>query len=230
MGQWLAEFEEQKSITTRDTRAAYNEFEQSGLNVVYFIPGYFAENTFVVVLELAVQLGIMPSPFGNGKNPVVSNEDLAAVLAKLLQNPAPYFGKRLRPTGPSSLSMEEMAATISKVAGRKVRVVNIPDWLFIKAAISIGREFGIDRFQVSQARLYNVEYQQNKFDVGGPTNVVKLVTGKAPDDFETIVKRYINLPHCGKPTLGGWFAAVKKFMMMPFTPAPGRRALDLLNR
>jgi uncharacterized protein YbjT (DUF2867 family) len=230
MGQWLAEFEEQKSITTRDTRAAYNEFEQSGLNVVYFVPGYFAENTFVVVLELAVQLGIMPSPFADGKNPIVSNEDLAAVLAKLLQHPEPYFGKRLRPTGPKSLSMTEMAAVISKITGRKVRVLNIPDWLFIKAAFSIGKEFGIDQFQISQARLYNLLYRQNKFDVGGPTNVVKLVTGKEPEDFETIVKRYILGSRYGKPTISGWFAAMKKFMMMPLTPTPSRRELELLNQ
>lgn len=48
-----------------------------------------------------------------------SNEDLAAVLVVLLKNPAPYYGQHLRPTDPQSLSMQDMAAVISRVMGKK---------------------------------------------------------------------------------------------------------------
>ena len=99
MGQWLAEFDDQQSRLTNDIKAAYHLLEASGLSVVYLIPGYFAENTVGVLLEFAVQLGLLVSPFGAGCNPVPSHEDLAAVIAALLQNPVPYVGQRLRPTG-----------------------------------------------------------------------------------------------------------------------------------
>lgn len=52
---------------TLNTRESYRLFGQLGLNVVYFVPGYFAENTIGVLLEFAVQLGLLVSPFGEGK-------------------------------------------------------------------------------------------------------------------------------------------------------------------
>ena len=229
MGQWLAEFDHQESVLTNDIKAAYQLLEASGLNVVYFIPGYFAENTIGVVLEFAVQLGLLVSPFGAGRNPVPSNEDLAATLAALLQNPAPYIGQRLRPTGPKSLSVPEMAAVVAKVTGRKVRVVAAPEWLFLKAAFATGNDYGFDAFAIAQARLYNRQYQENKFDVGGPTDVVKRLTGREPDDFETIVRRYLAQSSYGQVSWSGWWTALKKFMAVPLQPTPSAQALAALN-
>lgn len=230
MGQWLAEFDDQVSVLTRNIREAYRLLEQSGLNVVYFVPGYFAVNTIGILLEFAVQLGLLVSPFGAGKNPVASNEDLAAVLAALLKNPAPYYGQHLRPTGPKSLSTHEMAAVVSRVAGRKIRVVPAPEWLFLKAATYTGHDYGFDKFAISQARLYNREYRAGKFDVGGPTDVVQRVAGKAPDDFETIVRRFLQESSYGTPNAGGWLTAFKKFMAIPFQSVPSKSELEQLNK
>ncbi|MDQ2771786.1 MAG: NmrA family NAD(P)-binding protein [Bacteroidota bacterium] len=230
MGQWLAEFDDQVAAQTLNTREAYRLFEQSGLHVVCLVPGYFAENTIGVLLEFAVQLGILVSPFGAGKNPVPSNEDLAAVLVALLKNPAPYYGQHLRPTGPKSLSMPEMAAVISRVVGKKIRVVPAPEWLFLKAAFRSGKDFGYDAFTIAQARFYNQEYQANKFDIGGPTDVVRRVAGKAPDDFETIVRRFIGESAYGMPSAQGWRTALRKFMAVPLQSVPSRKELERLNR
>ncbi len=230
MGQWLAEFDQQKSVLTNDIQASYQLLEASGLNVVYLTPGYFAENTIGIVLEFAVQLGLLVSPFGRGKNPVPSTEDQAAVIAALLQNPAPYFGQRLRPTGPKSLSVQEMAAVVAKVAGRKVWVVPAPEWLFLKAAFSSSQQFGFDAFAISQAIFYNREYRANRFDVGGPTDVVKRVTGRDPEDFETIVRRFIAGSSYGMPSAKGWFSALKKFMAVPLQQVPSNKRLESMNR
>lgn len=118
MGQWLAEFNNQKSVHTNQIKEAYKVFEQSRLNVIHLIPGFFADNMLFVV-EFAIQLRLMLAPHGSGKNPAISNEDLGLVIAALLKNPTPYFGKRLRPTGPRSLSSEEVAEVFSKVIGHK---------------------------------------------------------------------------------------------------------------
>ncbi len=230
MGQWLAEFDQQRSVLTNDIKAAYILLEASGLSVVYLNPGYFAENTIGVVLEFAVQLGLLVSPFGQGRNPVPSNEDLAAVIAALLQNPAPYIGQRLRPTGPRSLSVPEMAAIVARVAGRKVRVVAAPEWLFRKAAFATGHEFGFDAFTISQAVLYNQQYRDNKFDVGGPTSVVRQLTGREPEDFETIVRRYLAASSYGMPSWAGGLRALGKFMCVPFQAAPSAGELAKLNQ
>jgi NAD(P)H dehydrogenase (quinone) len=229
MGQWLAEFDNQQSIQTKSIQQSYELLAQSGLNVVYLIPGYFVENNIGVLLEFAVQLGILASPFGKGKNPVPSNEDLASCIVALLKNPQPHYGQRLRPTGPKSLSVKEMADVVTKVTGRKIRIINSPEWMFLKAAFSMKDEYGYDAFTISQARYYNKEYQQNKFDIGGPTDIVKRLTGKGPDDFETIVRRLIKNSAHGMPSLSGWFKAMVKFMMIPFQKVPSKMALDRLN-
>jgi uncharacterized protein YbjT (DUF2867 family) len=88
MGQRIAEFADTGSALTSDIRKCYELLEKSGLYIVYFSPGYFADNAFVIT-EYVLQLGIMPNPFGGGKNPWISIKDMAsciAALVKLLMN------------------------------------------------------------------------------------------------------------------------------------------------
>lgn len=229
MGQWLAEFSNQTSIHTNQTKEAYKVFEQSGLNVIQLTPGFFADN-MLFVTEFAIQLGLMLVPHGSGKNPAISNEDLGLVIAALLKNPTPYFGKRLRPTGPKSLSSQEMAKVFSTVTGRKIRYVNMPIWLFVKGAFKSTEEFGLNAFTISQARHYFREYQLNKFDLGGPTNIVKELTGKEPDDFETILRRWIDRSPYKQRNFFSWLSALKKFMEIPFQPVPSIKELERLNQ
>jgi uncharacterized protein YbjT (DUF2867 family) len=230
MGQWLAEFENSKSIHTIETRKAYQLFEQEKIDVVHIAPPFFADNTFFVT-EFAIQLGLMPLPFGEGKNPAISNEDLGLVIASLLKNPYPYFGKRLYPTGPKSLSPSEIASIFSKVIGRKVRYINIPEWMFLKAGFAFGKDFKLDNFTISQVRHYMKEYRQNKFDAcSGTSNIVKELTGKEPDDFETIVKNYVNSSAYRRRNFSNWFSAMKKFMALPFQSIPSIKELEKYNQ
>lgn len=228
MGQWLAEFDNQKSIHTKEIKETYRLFKEADIKVVHLIPGFFADNTFFV-LEFAIQLGLMPIPFGEGRNPAISNEDLGLVIASLLKNPFPYIGQKIRPTGPVSLSAKEMAEVFSRVTGRKIRYINIPEWMFLKAAFTFADDFGLDAFAISQVRHYMHEYRLNKFDIGGPTDIVSLLTGKEPDDFETIVKKYINNSPFRERSFSGWVAAMKKFIQIPFTTTLSVDELEELN-
>lgn len=229
MGQWLAEFNDQKSIHTIETQKAYQLYEQSGLNVIQLMPVFFADNTFFIT-QFAIQLGLMPLPFGNGKNPAISNEDLGLVIASLLKNPEPYVGKRLRLTGPQSLSSVEMANVFSKVVGHRVRYVNIPEWIFLKAAFMFANEFGLDEFSISQVRHYIKEYQTNKFDQGGITGIVKELTGKDPDDFETIVRSYVNKSLYKQRSFSNWLLATRRLMILPFQSIPSIKELEKYNK
>lgn len=228
MGQRIAEFADTGSVLTNDIRTAYRLFEKSGLNVIYFIPGYFADNVFVTI-EFVLQLGLLASPFGAGKNPWISNGDMGRVVAALLKDPAPYIGQWLFPTGPKSISTDEAAAIFSRVSGRKVRVVASPDWLFLKAGLKLGRELGFDAFAIVQANLYNQQMRLNRFDME-PTDVVKRLTGREPEDFDTITRQYVAESPYQKRTVSSWLSALKKFTTIPFTPLPSRQALDALNR
>jgi len=134
MGQRIAEFADTGSALTNSVRTSYELLKNSGLNVVYFAPGYFADNIFVVT-EFVLQLGIMPNPFGKGKNPWISIDDMARCIVALLKHPDPYFGKKLFPTGAKSIGTDEIKNTFSKVSGRKVKILNTPEWLFLKQVL-----------------------------------------------------------------------------------------------
>lgn len=164
MGQRIAEFADTGSALTSDVRKSYELFKKSGLNVIYFAPGYFADNAFVIT-EYVLQLGLMPNPFGKGKNPWISIDDMSRCIVALLQNPEPYFGQKLFPTGNKSISSSEMATIFSKVRGKRVTKVDIPDWLFFKAGIMSGNDFGFDKFAIIQATFYNRQMQANRFDI-----------------------------------------------------------------
>ena len=228
MGQWLAEFPDQQSLLTNDVKKSNLLFEQSGLDVIYYNPGFFAEN-LIALTEGIVQTGIMPSPFGEGKCPWISAADQGNVIAALLENPAPYYGKKLHPTGPKSVSAKEMAAIYSKILGRKVKMMPVSDKMFLKAVMAAADEFGYNAFIGVQTVFYMQEFRLNRFDSGGPTNVVKQLTGSEAEDFETIARRFINESPYKKRSVASRFRAMKNFMKLPFVPIPGKAAQELLN-
>ncbi len=228
MGQRIAEFADTGSAMTNDVRTSYEQLKNSGLNVVYFAPGYFADNVFVIT-EFVLQLGIMPNPFGNGKNPWISIEDMAQCIVALVKNPEPYFGQKLFPTGDQSISPNEMVNIFSKVRGKKVVKVNIPDWLYFKAGIMSGNDFGFDRFAIVQSTFYNRQMQMNRFDIE-PTDIVKKLTGHEPEDFETITRQYFESSPFKLRTFSAWLNALIKFNRMPFTKVPSQREIDEINK
>lgn len=227
MGQRTAEHADTGSALTNDIRTTYSILERSGLNVVYFVPGYFADNVFVVT-EYILQLGIMPNPFGDGKNPWISIADMARCIAALLKNPEPYFGKRLFPTGPKSISPKEMLQVFSDVTGRKIIKINIPQWLFFKAVIMDGKNFGFDKYAAVQSLFYNAFMIQNRFDME-PTNVVKELTGREPEDFETITRHYFNNSSFKRRNFQSWLMTFVKFNRMLFIKVPNKHERIMIN-
>ena len=228
MGQRIAKFDDTGSALTRDVRRSYKLFESSGLNVIYFVPGYFADNAFWVS-EFVLQLGIMANPFGKGKNPWISNGDMGRVIVALLKNPRPYYGQKLFPTGPKSISADEIVKIFRKVSGRKIIKINAPAWLFFKAGIMLGKKMGFDSYTIIQALFYNKQMEMNRFDIE-PTDVVKQLTERDPEEFETITKSYFeNSPYKNR-TFSTWLSAFIKFMMMPLTPVPNSKSILQINK
>jgi uncharacterized protein YbjT (DUF2867 family) len=218
MGIRFAEYVDTGSPFISSMRISYDLFERSGLNVVYFIPGYFADNVFPVT-EFILQLGIWPSPYKNGKNPYISNEDMARCIVALLKNPEPYYGQRLFPTGPESISTSEITKIFSKVSGRAIRFIHLPEWVFVKSGILVGPEYGFDAYLIMEATLANKHMERNRFHIE-PTSVVRELTGQDPEDFETITRRYFGQSKYNKPSISGWFSAAIKLLKTPFIKVP----------
>ena len=160
-----------------------------------------------------MHLGIFPWIFGNSRNAPPSNEDIARVAAAALMDPSRHAGKSYRPTGPQLLGAEDMAKAIGRAVGRSVRVVPTPSWLFMKAA----RMSGLPIELLSNVRYYIEDQRRGAFEVGAPTTDVLDVTGRSPEDFETIARRYALLPR-NRRSLGNWVRGFAELLIAPLSP------------
>lgn len=214
MSQWLSDANH-PSIATRAHWLTDGVLQGiSGVEVVTVNPGFFADN-YMLLLEPIAQLGILPLPLGDGLNAPPSNEDIARVVVGALTDPAPHVGKTYRPTGPKLLSPDEITGIFAKVLGRPVKYFpNVPNWMLTKA-MSV---FGLDSFTQAQVRYYVQDYQRNAFGIGAPTNVVREIGGREPEDFETIARRYVAERAEAKNTFDNKIKALVNFMKIPFMP------------
>src|ERR1700727_1494082 len=170
-------------------------------------PGFFAD-AYLVTMGSSAHLGIFPWIFGNSRNAPPSNEDIARVAVAALMDPARHAGKSYRPTGPELLGAEDMAKAIGPGVGGSVRVVPTPAWLFMKTA----RMGGMPIDLMSNVRYYIDDQKRGAFEPGAPTTDVFDVTGRPPEDFETIARRYAALPG-NRRTFVNWLRLCVQFMI-----------------
>jgi uncharacterized protein YbjT (DUF2867 family) len=191
-----------------------------GVDVVTINPGFFADN-YMAALEPMAQFGLMAIPLGDGLNAPPSNEDIARVVVGALTDPRRHAGKAYRPTGPQLMSPDEIAATFGKVLGRRVKYQNAPIALFLKVAKSMG----YSDYVISQLNFFLLDYQRNSFGVGAPTDAVREVSGSSPEDFESIVRRYVADSPLVEQSLGAKLRAARRLVNALLTRAPRVEAI-----
>jgi hypothetical protein len=91
--------------------------------------------------------------------------------------------------------------------------VPTPIWLFMKAARMGGMSIDV----MSNVRHYIDDHKRGAFELGAPTADVLDVTGRSPEDFETIARHYAAHPR-NKQTLGNWLREFAQFMIAPLSP------------
>jgi len=213
LSQWLAS-PSHPSLSTRQSWLVDRLFSMlPGVAHTIVNPGFFAD-TYLVTIGLAAQFGVFPWMYGNTRNAPPSNEDIARVAAAALMDPARHAGKSYRPTGPELLGAEDIAQAIGRAVGRSVRVVPTPIWLFMKTARMAGMPIEL----MSNVRYYIEDHKRGAFERGAPTTDVFDVTGRPPEDFETIARRYAALPGSQR-TLANWLRAVTQFVITPLSPS-----------
>ena len=201
------------------------------LDVVTVNPGFFADN-YMAALEPIAHFGLMAMPLGKGLNAPPCNEDIARVVAGALADPGPRIGKSYRPTGPKLLTPEEIAAAIGKALGRKVKYQDAPIALFLKVAKSLG----IPEFVIEELYWFLLDYQQNAFGLGAPTDAVREVGGVEPEPFETTARRYVAASGFAKRTMRSHLTAAHNLIagLLTATPVPAaiarRLELPTLNQ
>jgi hypothetical protein len=106
----------------------------------------------------------------------------------------------------------------------------VSDNLVKKSISAAADEFGYDAFVAVQTVFYAHEFKLNRFDVGGPTDVVKKLTGREPEDFETIARHFIETSPYKERTFSSRISAMKKFMKILFVKLPSKAEQEALNK
>jgi uncharacterized protein YbjT (DUF2867 family) len=225
LGQWLAS-PEHPSLMTRHHWLIDELFGLLPDTAhVAVDPGYFADN-YLNLVPVAAQLGVLPVPTGGGRNAPPSNEDIARVAVGALLDPHRHDGRAYRPTGPTMLSGADMADAVGEALGRRVRHIDVPPWMFMRAIRVYAKRIGADLFFQSGLRHYEHEYALGTWEVGGPTTHVRDVAGVEPEDFLTIARRYTTGPD-SRRTAGNLIRQIWAFMLIGLVP---KHRLDRFDR
>ncbi len=185
------------SIITREHWISNHIYRwMPSVDVIHINPGLFA---FIYLLGLpaVAHFGMLMGSFGEGRNAPPSNEDVARVAASALADPARHIGKSYRPSGPKLITPHDIAKILGKTLDRKVSYKDVPFKMLSKAAVAQG----VSLTDMAHIRYYFQDLKDGAFAVGAPTDHVIEVTGKAPEDFETIARRYIDNPSLVYPGL-----------------------------
>ena len=211
LSQWLAS-PSHPSLSTRQQWLVDRMFAMTpGVAHTIVAPGWFADN-YLLPIGMAAHLGMFPWLFGDSRNAPPSNEDIARVGVGALTDPSRHAGKCYRPTGPELLGAQDMAKAIGRAVGRSVKAVPTPIWLFMKTARLAGLPIDV----ISNVRYYIEEHKRGTFELGAPTTDVLDVTGRRPEDFETIARRYATAPHA-RSTLGNRLRQIVQSMTAPLS-------------
>ena len=205
-------------LQTREHWIANNIYRwMPTVDTIYVNPGIFAF-MYLLGLPTIVQLGMLVGPWGDGLNAPPSSEDIGSVAAGVLAEPAPHIGKFYRPTGPKLISPYDMADILTAVVGRKVKYQDVSIKMFLKAATAQG----VSAFERAHMRFYFEEIRGGTYAVGAPTDHVQETTGRPPESFKTIARRYIAQPDLIYPGLraGTKLEALAFMVKMMLTRAP----------
>ena len=220
MGQWLAS-PTHPALLTRDLWEMERVFMSlPGVACTMVNPGFFADN-YLRLIGFAALLGVLPSLTGDSRNAPPSNEDIARVAVAALADPARHAGQRYRPAGPEMLSTADMARILSDVLGHRVRRLEMPMWLFLKAA----RMQGVSEDEMSGFRYWVQDHKQGAFAFGAPNGHVLEVTGRPPENFADIARRYAARPDA-KRTTASRSRAILDFLRTPLAPGYDLDAYD----
>jgi len=155
----------------------------SGLPVVHVRPTVFLEGFFLTLTPDSVrQSNQIRLPFGEGKTSPIAAQDVARVVATLLENPQPHIGRIYHLTGPQSENMHFYAQEYSKALGRTITYQDIP----VEPWRNTLRERGFPVHVVNHLTTMADLHRAGRFD--RMSDEVLMLTGQRPLSVQEFVR------------------------------------------
>jgi uncharacterized protein YbjT (DUF2867 family) len=154
-------------------RKVEDKLKATGLSYTVLRPNGFLQNIVAFNAPSIRAQGAFYAAMGDAKVCYLDVGDIAVVAVKALQG-GPHVGKTYELNGPEAVSNQELAARISKVTGRTVNFVDIPESAQHDAMLGLG----MPEWQVTAL----LELQQYYKQGGGARtdNLLQTLLGRLP--------------------------------------------------
>ncbi|MEO7144023.1 MAG: SDR family oxidoreductase [Bryobacteraceae bacterium] len=117
---------------------AERKLKDSGLAYTILRPNGFMQNIVTYNAGSIRAQGAFYAAMGDAKISMIDVRDIGAAAAGILLDPAAHAGKTYQLNGPEAVSNFDIAERISRVAGRKVSYVDIPEEAQRKGMLDVG--------------------------------------------------------------------------------------------
>ncbi|QNF32309.1 SDR family oxidoreductase [Adhaeribacter swui] len=163
--------------------------QNSGIPFTILRPTSFMQNFITYEGASILQEGKIYQPLGTGKVSYIDANDIAAVAQVVLTQPN-YYGRILDISGPEAISVEEVAAILSRVSGRTITYVDVPEEAARQAMSSHHMPEWMINAMLELNQTLKAGYGANV------TNTVAQITGRPARTFTEFAQ---NNAHCFIP-------------------------------
>jgi uncharacterized protein YbjT (DUF2867 family) len=153
----------------------------SGIAYVVLRPVIFMSN--LLFEGAAIQIGQLPSAFGDGAMSFVDPRDVAELMARALVEPR-HDGETWEFGGPEALTYDDLAATFTRILGRSIAHVRLDHAGFRAAALGAGLpDFVVEAILDAAAHTLEGDYTTND-------EVIRRILGRPAHGFADWVERH----------------------------------------
>lgn len=138
-------------------RKVEDKLKASGLGYTILRPNTFMQNIVAYSAASIRAQGAFYWAMGDAKISFIDVRDIAAATANILTGPAAHAGKIYELNGPQAFNYTEVAALLSRIVGRTVQFVNIPEEAQRKAMLDLGMPEWQVNALLDLQRYYTVE-------------------------------------------------------------------------
>ena len=149
----------------------------SGIPWTIVRPHYYMQNLLSSASSVASDSALYMN-MGKGRVGTIDGRDVGVFAAKVIEHPDRHVGKIYNPTGPESIDMAAAAETLSRVLGKQVNYVALPQDAAQQAMLG----FGLSRWFVGNVVDYGRVYSDGWGDF--TTSDFKDVTGQEARSFK----------------------------------------------
>lgn len=155
-------------------RVVEDNLKASGLGYTILRPNGFMQNIVAYNAPSIRAEGAFYAAMRNAKTSLIDVRDVGTAAANALNQPVAHAGKIYELNGPEAVSNDEIAERISRISGREVKYVDIPEAAQRKAML----DAGMPEWQVNALIELQQYYVSGKS--AGPADTLAKVLGRAP--------------------------------------------------